>query len=145
MFASKDSTSARLVELGTALLGRRSRPGGVRPSSIPPRPFAPAATSEMKLTRTDAPEGILLRIDGVLDANTAPEIRTVFDSIVASPIAAVTLDVEGLTMIDSSGIGAIVSLYKRLKARGGALVVKNVQGQPLAICKLLKLERLFGF
>jgi anti-sigma B factor antagonist len=143
MFAPKDSTSARLVELGTALLGRRSRPGGVRPSSIPPRSID--AMSEMKLTQTDAPEGTLLRIDGVLDANTAPEIRKVFDAIVASPIAAVTLDVEGLTMIDSSGIGAIVSLFKRLKARGGALVVKNVQGQPLAICKLLKLERLFGF
>jgi anti-sigma B factor antagonist len=139
-----DSTGARLVELGTALLGRRTtRPPPARSSSMPPRPSD--AKSEMKCVRTDSETECFLRIDGVLDANTAPEIRTVFDAVVAGPFAVVTLDVEGLTMIDSSGVGAIVSLFKRVKAKGGDLLVKNVQGQPLAICKLLKLERVFGF
>ena len=45
-------------------------------------------------------------------------------------------------MIDSSGVGALVSLYKRVRAQGGNVVIKGVRDQPLAIFRLLRLDKL---
>jgi anti-sigma B factor antagonist len=47
-------------------------------------------------------------------------------------------------LIDSSGVGAIVSLFKRVKADGGKVVVVRAHDQPLAVLKLLKLDKVFG-
>lgn len=98
----------------------------------------------MTVTRTDGPTGCVLRIEGSLDVHSAPEVRSVFDAIVASRPEMVTIDLEALTMLDSSGVGAIVGLFKRVRAAGGSVRVQGVKGQPLAVCKLLKLDRVFG-
>ena len=44
-------------------------------------------------------------------------------------------------MVDSSGVGAIVSLYKRVRGAGGEVVVAGLRDQPLAIFRLLRLDR----
>ena len=98
----------------------------------------------MNCLRTDLGAETRLQIDGSLDALTAPDIRPVFDSVVASNTKKVVVDLGNLTMIDSSGVGAIVSLYKRLKAEGGQVIVIGVRDQPLAVFKLLKLDRVFA-
>ena len=119
----------------------------------PPPPSAPslvvasvdAMNREMKCSRTDTAEGCSLRLEGALDIHSAYDVRALFNEVVAAKPAVVTLHLEGLTSLDSSGVGAIVSLFKRLNDVGGSLVVQGVQGQPLAVCKLLKLDRIFGF
>lgn len=98
----------------------------------------------MNCIRTDQDGESRLRIDGSLDALTVRELRPILDEVVAGNFRHVTVDIEHLTMIDSSGVGAIVSLYKRLKAEGGKVVVVGAREQPLAVLKLLKLDRVFG-
>jgi anti-sigma B factor antagonist len=98
----------------------------------------------MKCTRADSENDLRLQIDGALDALTARDIRPIFDQVVADKPKLVTVDLEGLTLIDSSGVGAIVSLFKRVKADGGQVVVVRAHDQPLAVLKLLKLDRIFG-
>ena len=39
-------------------------------------------------------------------------------------------------------MGAIVSLYRRAKGRGGQVTLRNVRDQPLEILKLLKLDEI---
>jgi anti-sigma B factor antagonist len=85
-----------------------------------------------------------LKIEGALDALTARDVRPIFDQVVADRPKRVTLDLESLTLIDSSGVGAIVSLFKRVKADGGQVVVVDARDQPLAVLKLLKLDRILG-
>lgn len=99
---------------------------------------------EMKVWRTDSPDECRLRIEGALDVHTAHDVRPVFDSVVSAAPRRVVLDLDELTMLDSSGVGALVSLFKRVKASGGRFVVRGMQGQPLAVCKLLKLDSVFG-
>lgn len=99
----------------------------------------------MTFTRTDSSSvECVVRIEGALDVHTAPEIRAVFDEIVAAGRHVVLIDLSALTTLDSSGVGAIVSLFKRVKTGGGRVIVRGVRNQPLAICKLLKLDRVFG-
>ena len=47
-------------------------------------------------------------------------------------------------MVDSSGVGALVSLYKRVRAQGGDVVITGLRDQPLAIFKLLRLDRVMA-
>ncbi len=98
----------------------------------------------MKCLRTNVEDGVRLTIDGALDALTARDVRPIFDQVVAEQPKRVMVDLAGLTLIDSSGVGAIVSLFKRVKADGGRVVVERAQDQPLAVFKLLKLDRIFG-
>jgi anti-sigma B factor antagonist len=98
----------------------------------------------MNCTRTDLEGESRLRIVGALDTLTVRDIRPIIDAVVADRPRRVTVDFDELTLIDSSGVGAIVSLFKRVKADGGQVVVVRAHDQPLAVLKLLRLDRVFG-
>jgi anti-sigma B factor antagonist len=98
----------------------------------------------MNYKRTDNENGTLLRIEGELDALTAPELREHFDALVSEGRTPITLDLSSLRLLDSSGVGAIVSLYKRVRANGGSMRVVNACEQPAAIFRLLRLDAVFG-
>ena len=85
----------------------------------------------------------VLSISGNLDSLTVPEVRPVIEKIVASGIRKVALELSGLEVIDSSGIGAIVSLFKRVRGMSGDVKIVGVRGQPREILRLLGLERAF--
>lgn len=94
-------------------------------------------------TRSDNGEETLLKIDGTLDALTAPELRPTLDALVAEAKKSITVDLSQLRLIDSSGVGALVSLLKRVRAYGGEVRIAGLRDQPLAIFKLLQLNRVF--
>lgn len=86
---------------------------------------------------------IVLALGGRLDALTAPELRPTIDKLVESGNHQVVCDMEQLETIDSSGVGAIVSLFKRLRMKGGDVKIARLQGQPKEIFRLLRLDRAF--
>lgn len=94
----------------------------------------------MNCFRSDQGEETTLRIEGALDAVSAPELRPTLDALVAERRGAVIVDLSALRLIDSSGVGALVSLYKRIRERGGNVRIVNITDQPAAIFKLLKLD-----
>jgi anti-sigma B factor antagonist len=98
----------------------------------------------MKLDKQQDGEETVLKISGELDSITALEVRATFDEVIDGKPKKVVLDLSALRVIDSSGVGAIVSLFKRLRANGGEFEVTGVQGQPLSIFKVLNLVKVFG-
>jgi anti-sigma B factor antagonist len=74
---------------------------------------------------------------------SCPELRIVLDTIAAQENCAVIVDLSELRLIDSSGVGVMVSLYKRVRANGGEVKFVGVTAQPLVIFKLLRLDRAF--
>jgi anti-anti-sigma factor len=93
-------------------------------------------------SREDTGAATLLRLEGALDALSTPASRTALDTLVNDRRSPVAIDMSALSSIDSSGVGAVVSLYKRVVAQGGRLSVQGLSGQPLAIFQLLRLDRL---
>ncbi|HEX2572935.1 MAG TPA: STAS domain-containing protein [Polyangia bacterium] len=99
----------------------------------------------MKYTLIDGENGaVTVRIEGQLDAITVSDIRPLFDQLTERRPRMVTLDLSALRLIDSSGVGAIVSLFKRVRSDNGDFHVRGASGQPLAIFKLLRLDRVFS-
>jgi anti-sigma B factor antagonist len=98
----------------------------------------------MKYTRTDNGDETILEIHGTLDALTAPDLRAVVDDLVSQRKKRITLDLTSLRLIDSSGVGVIVSLFRRIHPEGGELKIVGLREQPRAIFRLLRLDRVFA-
>jgi anti-sigma B factor antagonist len=98
----------------------------------------------MQFSVSTCGEKALVTIQGAFDANSAPGVRGQLDAIVDAKPAHVEVDLSSLRLIDSTGVGGIVSLFKRTRAYGGQFNVIGVQGQPLSIFRLLRLDRVFG-
>jgi anti-sigma B factor antagonist len=86
-------------------------------------------------------DATVLRIEGELDALSVLELRPLLGSINKERPSRVLVDLSRLRLIDSSGVGAIVGLFKVVRAYGGTLLVVGVRDQPLAILRLLRLDR----
>ncbi len=98
----------------------------------------------MNYSRTDTGARSVLRVQGQLDAVSAPELRPALDRLVSDGCPEVVVDLSELRLIDSSGVGALVGLYKRVRAAGGKVQFVGVTSQPLVIFKLLRLDMVFG-
>jgi anti-sigma B factor antagonist len=91
---------------------------------------------------TTADDGsVRLAIEGELDAVSVSDLRSDLEQLLARRPPRVEVDLARLRMVDSSGVGALVSLYKRARAQGGTVVVSGLRDQPLAIFRLLRLDR----
>jgi anti-sigma B factor antagonist len=98
----------------------------------------------MNFSRIDEGATTTLRVRGELDALSAPTLRPLLDELVETDRRDITVDLSGLRLIDSSGVGALVSLYKRIRANGGEVRFAGVTAQPLVIFQLLRLDSVFG-
>ena len=85
-----------------------------------------------------------LTIRGSLDINSAPTLSDEIDKIVTTRPSKVTVDLSSLDLIDSSGVAALVKLYKGVRANGGAITISGARDQPLAIFKLLRMDKVFN-
>lgn len=97
----------------------------------------------MQHTRLEDGDKTTLEVRGELDALTASDLRPTLDAMVAERPRHVTIDLSGLRLIDSSGVGVLVWLYKHVRANGGEVRFVGVQDQPLVIFKLLRLDVVF--
>ncbi len=100
--------------------------------------------SPMVVTSARRGDETQLRIEGALDALTIDEITPILDAAVADHPRRVTVDLDELTILDSLGARAIVSLWRRVKEQGGRVVVVHAHAQPLVVLKLLGLDVVFG-
>jgi anti-sigma B factor antagonist len=83
----------------------------------------------------------VMKLRGNLDALTVPEVRPAVEDLIAKGGVRVVVDLSDLTVIDSSGVALIVSLFKRLRALGGTIRVAGVNGQPREIFHFLRLDQ----
>ena len=84
-----------------------------------------------------------LNVRGSLDINTAPQLAEEIDRVLVEKPTLVIVDLSGLDLIDSSGVAALVKLYKGVRSNGGNVTISGVRDQPLAIFKLLRMDKVF--
>lgn len=83
----------------------------------------------------------LFRLAGLLDAFSEPTFRKVLDKYVDEGPSNLILDLSQIDFVDSSGLGALVQLVKKVQGAGGSLqVVTNPR-----VTQTVKLVRLEQF
>lgn len=91
-----------------------------------------------------SPAETKVAIRGSLDINTAPALAEEIDKIIQGKTSKVLVDLSALDLIDSSGVAALVKLYKGVRGVGGAVTIAGARDQPLAIFKLLRMDKVFN-
>ncbi len=84
---------------------------------------------------------LVLRIDGELDAFEVQSIRPQLEHALTEPPRLITVDASGLSMIDSSGIGLLVYLFKQATAKGKRFALTQLRGQPAEMISFLKIDQ----
>ena len=76
-----------------------------------------------------------------LDMATAPHLGSaVLDSLAAGD-RRVIVDLAGVRLIDSAGIGVLLSVQKRARACGGEVILENVSAHVRHVFALTGVER----
>lgn len=87
-------------------------------------------------------EGILFfRIGANLDAASAPDMHSQIDSLPEGAPQNCVVDLTGTEFMDSSGVGVLVKLYRRLSGNGGRLCICGADDQPKSLINSLKIEQ----
>jgi len=101
-----------------------------------------ALTVSLRGTRETRDNCQLLRLAGLLDAFSEPTFRKVLDKCVEEGPFNIILDLSQIDFIDSSGIGALVQIAKKIQNSGGSLqLITNPR--VMQTVKMVRLEQFF--
>jgi anti-sigma B factor antagonist len=78
-----------------------------------------AVLTPLALERGGTPNSPVIVARGEIDVATSPILRSELASALATRPEEVTLDLRGVTFVDSSGLGVLVGALKRLRESGG--------------------------
>lgn len=74
----------------------------------------------------------------------ASEYRKEFNKLIESGERDFTLDFGNCTFIDSTGLGVLVSIYKKCSELNGSFVLRSITNpQVLKVFKLTRLDKVF--
>ncbi len=85
-----------------------------------------------------------ISITADLDSEQSGEaLRQAFNQLYDQGKRTIILDLSKVTIINSFGLGRVLTCYKRLKAENGVLMVKPLNGFVKETFELLMLDKLF--
>ena len=87
---------------------------------------------------------VVVRPRGRLTAADAPELKSVLADLVAAGRTKVVVDLEETTFLDSSGLGALVTIAKRVREAGGQIRLAGLNDDLRSLFELTKLDTLFA-
>ncbi|MFW5808036.1 MAG: STAS domain-containing protein [Spirochaetota bacterium] len=97
----------------------------------------------MEINKRETNDIVILDITGEIDLYNAPEIKDIINKLVEEQKYNVIINLEKVTYIDSSGIGALISSLSNLKKYQGGLKIINVFASVRKVFELTKLTSFF--
>ena len=86
----------------------------------------------------------IVAVEGDVDVAVAPELRAEFGSLVSAGYHHLIVDLQRVTFIDSSGLGALVVALKRTREQHGSMQVVCAQERVIKLFRLTGLIDVFG-
>jgi anti-sigma B factor antagonist len=103
----------------------------------------PLELLRMDITKRSKDDVVILDIAGEIDLYNAPEIKDIINGLIEEQNFNVIINLEKVTYIDSSGIGALISSLSNLKKYQGGLKIINVYASVRKVFELTKLTSFF--
>lgn len=90
-------------------------------------------------------EAVRIATKGELDLATSPQLEQEMRAILARGAQQVTIDLSGLTFVDSSGLRVLIMLHERSKEDGWALALLAPSEQARAVFRISGAEEHLPF
>lgn len=87
-----------------------------------------------------------LLAQGEIDLASSPELRRELHSLLDDGVNRITLDLDAVSFIDSSGLGVLVGVLKRIEETpddGCGLELRNLKGPVLKVFEITGLQQVF--
>lgn len=97
----------------------------------------------MRLTLERTDDALLVVVDGQLVVTNRQEFKQAVIDAMAQGVTLVVVDFAAAPYIDSSGLGALVSLSRRLREAGGDLRLVGLNDDLRSLFELTRLDQLF--
>jgi len=91
---------------------------------------------------TGAPGTVVVDVAGEVDSSSAEQFREQLVSLIAGDTKHLVVNLADLTYINSSGLGALVAGYRRVRALDGTLKLCNVRSSIAEVVKLIRLDKI---
>lgn len=78
-----------------------------------------------------------------LDASSAAELKQKLNFALDPSVKKAEVEMGAVQFIDSSGVGVLLSIYRKLPQEGAEVVLKNVNSTVQSVLELLRLHRIF--
>lgn len=85
-------------------------------------------------------ETLILRPNGRLDTDTAPQLKEVLDSTLTG-VKDLQIDMEKLEYVTSAGLRVLLAAMKTMKAEGGSLTVYNANNAVMEVFQITGFKR----
>jgi anti-anti-sigma factor len=80
---------------------------------------------------------------GILDGSRAGQIRATINEIINDGANIILIDLSGVTFMDSSGLGGLVTALKDVRLMGGRLCVCSINDQVRILFELTSMDKVF--
>lgn len=97
----------------------------------------------MEINQRERDGVVILDIQGEIDLYNAPEIKDSIQKLIDQQKYNIIINLEKVSYIDSSGIGALISSLSNLKKYQGGLKIINVFASVKKVFELTKLTSFF--
>ncbi len=87
---------------------------------------------------------VVLSFIGDLDMWTLPNAKERINALVGENKVKIILDLEKMNYIDSSGLGFFIGTLKKLRDKGGDLILINLNAYIYGIFKLIQLQHIIN-
>lgn len=95
-------------------------------------------------TREHTDQGLqILVIEGEIDLACSPDLRAVLHGYAKKKVAALALDFQGVTYVDSSGLATLVEYVRLAQPFHGRFGLANVSQRVRTIFELVRLHEFF--
>src|SRR5690348_14155101 len=88
-------------------------------------------------------DAVVLAPKGDVVASTAPPLRGVMRDLVRAGVAEQVVDLAGTNMIDSTGLGLLISAFNSLQASGRRFAVVHASEQILELFRNMRMHQHF--
>ncbi len=78
-----------------------------------------------------------------LDAAVARDFKAEIEKAWTAGVSSVEIDMTAVEFVDSSGVGALLSVYRKLPPGAGVTRLVGIRPGVLAVLELLRLHRVF--
>lgn len=95
----------------------------------------------LKVDLRQEEDKLFVDLQGDLDINSNKEFKEKVNSV--QGIKNITVNCENLSYIDSTGLGAFVSIYKNIKEKGEKLVITGLKPHIKKIFLITDLDKVF--
>lgn len=99
--------------------------------------------SELRIETREQAGTVVIQVSGEVNLRSSPQLLTALRELAERGPRRLVIDLHGVSYMDSSGLGSLVDVKRRLERRGGRLTLAALQPRVRSVLEIAQLHRFF--